>query len=61
VRGVPDWNNSCDRALTDGVLTQTLRVRRLYDPTRDTLVYVAYSTRLSSAADEGAVSTGRYR
>eukprot|EP00879_Flechtneria_rotunda_P003057 GHRR01003277.1.p1 GENE.GHRR01003277.1~~GHRR01003277.1.p1 ORF type:complete len:252 (+),score=33.78 GHRR01003277.1:1011-1766(+) len=40
---------------------KTLRVRRLYDPSRQTLVYVAYSTRLSSAADEGKVSSGRYR
>jgi hypothetical protein len=40
---------------------KTLRVRRLYDPDRRNLLYVAYSTRLSTAADEGGVSTGRYR
>lgn len=40
---------------------KTLRVRRLYDPDRRTLLYVAYSTRLSTAADDGAVTTGRYR
>ncbi|WIA14579.1 hypothetical protein OEZ85_003095 [Tetradesmus obliquus] len=40
---------------------KTLRVRRLYDPSRNTLVYVAYSTRLSTATDDGSVSTGRYR
>lgn len=38
---------------------KTLRVRRLYDPDRRNLLYVAYSTRLSTAADEGGVSTGR--
>ncbi|KAG1670688.1 hypothetical protein FOA52_010964 [Chlamydomonas sp. UWO 241] len=36
---------------------KTLRVRRLYDSKRNTLLYVAYSTRLTS--DEGSVSTGR--
>lgn len=40
---------------------KTLRVRRLYDPDRRNLLYVAYSTRLSTAADDGAVTTGRYR
>lgn len=40
---------------------KTTRIRRLYDPKRKSLVYVAYSTRLSSAKDEGNVSTGRYR
>ncbi|GBF99110.1 hypothetical protein Rsub_11919 [Raphidocelis subcapitata] len=40
---------------------KTLRVRRLYDPDRRNLLYVAYSTRLSTAADDKGVSTGRYR
>ncbi|GIL80071.1 hypothetical protein Vretimale_12892 [Volvox reticuliferus] len=40
---------------------KTLRVRRVYDPDRRTVIYVAYSTRLSTATDEGGVSTGRYR
>mmetsp|Transcript_19358 Transcript_19358/g.57424 ORF Transcript_19358/g.57424 Transcript_19358/m.57424 type:complete len:227 (-) Transcript_19358:571-1251(-) len=40
---------------------KTLRIRRIYDSKRNTVLYVAYSTRLSSAADDGAVSTGRYR
>jgi hypothetical protein len=36
---------------------QTLRVRRVYDPERRTLIYVAYSTRLSG----DSVSAGRYK
>ncbi|EFJ43787.1 hypothetical protein VOLCADRAFT_106628 [Volvox carteri f. nagariensis] len=40
---------------------KTLRVRRVYDVERRTVIYVAYSTRLSTATDEGGVSTGRYR
>ncbi|KAL6763071.1 CreA protein-domain-containing protein [Haematococcus lacustris] len=40
---------------------KTLRVRRVYDPKRNSVVYVAYSTRLNSASDEGSVSSGRYR
>ena len=38
-----------------------MRVRRMYDPSRRTVLYISYSTRLSSAADEGGVTTGRYR
>jgi hypothetical protein len=40
---------------------KTLRVRRLYDPDRRNLLYVAYSTRLSGASDDKGVSAGRYR
>ncbi|KAK9842566.1 hypothetical protein WJX81_006375 [Elliptochloris bilobata] len=39
---------------------KTLRVRRLLDEKNQTLLYIAYSTRLSSAPDEG-ISSGRYR
>ncbi|KAG2481825.1 hypothetical protein HYH03_019209 [Edaphochlamys debaryana] len=40
---------------------KTLRVRRVYDAERRTVLYIAYSTRLSTASDEGGVSTGRYK
>lgn len=40
---------------------KTLRVRRLYDSNRQVMVYIAYSTRLTSASDEGGASTGRYK
>ena len=40
---------------------KALRVRRVYDEERDTVIYVAYSTRLTSASDEGGASMGRYK
>lgn len=41
---------------------KTLRIRRLFDGERRTAVFVAFSTRLGTAGDEGgALSTGRYR
>jgi CreA protein len=40
---------------------KSLRVRRMYDEKHDTVVYVAYSTRLTSASGEGGASTGRYK
>eukprot|EP00210_Caulerpa_lentillifera_P001786 g1716.t1 len=40
---------------------KTLRIRRVYDESRKALVYIAYSTRMGSAGDEGKVSAGRYR
>ena len=40
---------------------KALRVRRVFDEPRNTVVYVAYSTRLTSAQDEGGASTGRYK
>jgi len=42
------------------VVSQTLRVRRLLDEKNQTLLYVAYSTRLNSSQDDG-ISSGRYR
>lgn len=38
---------------------KTLRVRRIYHD--NVLLYVSYSTRLSSSSDDGGVSSGRYR
>ena len=41
--------------------TQALRVRRIYDAKNKVLLYVAYSTRFTSSADEGGASSSRYR
>lgn len=39
---------------------KTVRIRRVLDPERRNVLYISYSTRLSSAADEG-VTSGRYK
>jgi catabolite regulation protein CreA len=40
---------------------KTLRVKRMVDTKANNVIYIAYSTRLTSSADEGGVSTSRYR
>ena len=40
---------------------KTLRIRRIYDPDRSTLMYVSYSTRIGSAGEEGREGTSRYK
>eukprot|EP01024_Parvocaulis_polyphysoides_P057150 TRINITY_DN606_c0_g1_i2.p1 TRINITY_DN606_c0_g1~~TRINITY_DN606_c0_g1_i2.p1 ORF type:complete len:225 (-),score=22.25 TRINITY_DN606_c0_g1_i2:514-1188(-) len=40
---------------------KTVRVRRIYDDSRNTLLYISYSTRMTGSKDEGGPSTGRYR
>lgn len=42
---------------------KTLKIRRIYDQARSALLYVSYSTRLTTVSDEGSkgVSSGRYR
>lgn len=39
---------------------KTVRIRRILDLERRNVLYISYSTRLSSAADEG-VTGGRYK
>ena len=41
--------------------SKTLRVRRLFDKENQTLVYVAYSTRLNGEGDSPELSAGRYK
>lgn len=41
---------------------KTLKIRRIYDAPRRALLYVSYSSRWTSAGEEGSgVSSGRYR
>ncbi|KAL4457766.1 hypothetical protein ABPG75_012631 [Micractinium tetrahymenae] len=40
---------------------KNLRVRRIFDDKNRVVIYVAYSTRFTGAADEKDVSTSRYR
>ena len=38
-----------------------LRLRRIVDPSNGSIIYISYSTRFTSSADEGGVSSSRYR
>ncbi|KAI7846478.1 hypothetical protein COHA_000013 [Chlorella ohadii] len=40
---------------------KNLRVRRIYDDKNKVIIYVAYSTRFTGAAEEKELSTSRYR
>ncbi len=61
-------------ALGDSTLTRARRlyahsrhapsfasIRRIYNPDTNDVVYVAYNTRNTRSADEGGVSSSRYR
>lgn len=54
------WPSALDYLICEKFAVQTLRVRRLYDEKHNTLMYIAYSTRLGLSVSQLCLPVGAY-